>query len=245
MKDQTLKEMTIDSVGVSLMQLFIQHAQDLKKPWQQMSKHQQDSTIDAIRCGVQDAVKQAVELIAAKKRMHVIGTLEQITIKEGVRASIRVGKNAPGLAEIFERQGEAVALVVAHPGEELKGIFEIEGENDQRGLALGHEYKPNSDGEGMPETPAVNGEGPAQDATASSTAEPITTTTTEPEISHLYEEAVQLVTSNNRPSVSFLQRSLQIGSDKARALLDFMQINGVVTAPDERGFRRLVSVVAA
>lgn len=234
MKDQTLKEMTIDSVGVSLMQLFIQHAQDLKKPWQQMSKHQQDSTIDAIRCGVQDAVKQAVELIAAKKRMHVIGTLEQITIKEGVRASIRVGKNAPGLAEIFERQGEAVALVVAHPGEELKGIFEIEGENDQRGLALGHEYKPNSDGEGMKNA-----------AADSLTKEPSDDDKLPEDLRDLYEEAHKLVVEHKRPSVSFLQRKMQIGSEKAKALLDFMQLNGVVSAPDERGYRQLISEEAS
>ena len=67
MEKKELKEMTIDTVGTSLMKLFIQHAQDLKKPWAQMSKHQQDDTLDAIRAGVQEHVKQAVELIAARE----------------------------------------------------------------------------------------------------------------------------------------------------------------------------------
>ncbi len=112
MEKKELKEMTIDTVGTSLMKLFIQHAQDLKKPWAQMSKHQQDETLDAIRAGVQEHVKKAVELIAARDRVHVIGTLEQITIKNGVRASVMMGKGCPGLSRLFECQGEAVALVV-------------------------------------------------------------------------------------------------------------------------------------
>lgn len=238
MEKQELKEMTIDTVGTSLMKLFIQHAQDLKKPWAQMSKTQQDDTLDAIRAGVQEQVKKAVELIAARDRVHVIGTLEQITIKNGVRASVMIGKSCPGLSRLFECQGEAVAVVVAHPGEELKGIFDIKGQDDQRGLDLGHEYKPNSDGEGM--------EGAAEGADG---AEGLSSTDLEDEgipeeLTELYDQAVAAVIAEERPSVNFLQKQLGIGSEKAKTLLDFMQMNGVVTAPDERGFRQLVSAEA-
>lgn len=233
METKELKEMTIDTVGTSLMKLFIQHAQDLKKPWAQMSKTQQDDTLDAIRAGVQEQVKKAVELIAARDRVHVIGTLEQITIKNGVRASVMIGKSCPGLSRLFECQGEAVAVVVAHPGEELKGIFDIKGQDDQRGLELGHEYKPNSDGEGM-EGAADGGEGlPGTDLEDEGMPE---------ELTELYDQAVAAVIAEQRPSVHFLQKQLGIGSEKAKTLLDFMQMNGVVTAPDERGFRQLMGV---
>jgi hypothetical protein len=224
------------------MKLFIQHAQDLKKPWAQMSKHQQDDTLDSIRASVQDAVKQAVELIAARDRVHVIGTLEQITIKNGVRASVMVGKGCPGLSRLFECQGEAVAVVVAHPGEELKGIFDIKGQDDQRGLDLGHEYKRNSDGEGM--------EGAAESTEGTKGAHGLPDSDLEDEampeeLTELYDQAVAAVIAEQRPSVHFLQKELGIGSEKAKTLLDFMQMNGVVTAPDERGFRQLVSTVPA
>lgn len=242
MEKQELKEMTIDTVGTSLMKLFIQHAQDLKKPWAQMSKHQQDDTLDAIRAGVQEQVKKAVELIAARDRVHVIGTLEQITIKNGVRASVMIGKSCPGLSRLFECQGEAVAVVVAHPGEELKGIFDIKGQDDQRGLDLGHEYKPNSDGEGM--------EGATQGVDGAEGAEGQPSTDLEDEgvpeeLTELYDQAVAAVLAHGRPSVYFLQKELGIGSEKAKTLLDFMQINCVVTAPDERGLRQLVGAEAA
>lgn len=239
MEKQELKEMTIDTVGTSLMNLFIQHAQDLKKPWAQMSKTQQDDTLDAIRAGVQEQVKKAVELIAARDRVHVIGTLEQITIKSGVRAGVVIGKNSPGLSRLFECQGEAVAVVVAHPGEELKGIFEIKGEDDQRGLTLGHEYDPKSDGKLM-EVAAEGTEGdddlPDSDLEDQEMPE---------ELTELYDQAVAAVIAEERPSVNFLQKQLGIGSEKAKLLLDFMQINGVVTAPDDRGFRQLASAEKA
>lgn len=239
MEKQELKEMTIDTVGTSLMKLFIQHAQDLKKPWAQMSKTQQDDTLDAIRAGVQEQVKKAVELIAARDRVHVIGTLEQITIKNGVRASVMIGKSCPGLSRLFECQGEAVAVVVAHPGEELKGIFDIKGQDDQRGLDLGHEYKPNSDGEGM--------EGATEDAKGAEglTDSNLDDETMPEELTELYDQAVAAVIAEGRPSVYFLQKELGIGSEKAKLLLDFMQINCVVTAPDERGLRQLVGAEAA
>lgn len=243
MEKKELKEMTIDTVGTSLMKLFIQHAQDLKKPWAQMSKHQQDDTLDAIRAGVQEHVKQAVELIAARDRVHVIGTLEQITIKSGVRAGVVIGKNCPGLSRLFECQGEAVALVVANAGEELKGIFDIKGQDDQRGLDLGHEYKPNSDGEGMEGAADGAVEG-AEGAEGLEDSNPDEDTMPE-ELTELYDQAVAAVLVQGRPSVNFLQKELGIGSEKAKLLLDFMQINGVVTAPDERGFRQLVSAEAA
>lgn len=234
MEKQELKEMTIDTVGTSLMKLFIQHAQDLKKPWPQMSKTQQDDTLDAIRAGVQEQVKKAVELIAARDRVHVIGTLEQITIKNGVRASVMIGKSCPGLSRLFECQGEAVAVVVAHPGEELKGIFDIKGQDDQRGLALGHEYKPESDGKGM--------EGTTEDAKGAEGLEDsnLDDETMPEELTELYDQAVAAVIAEGRPSVNFLQKQLGIGSEKAKTLLDFMQMNGVVTAPDERGMRQMV-----
>ena len=241
MEKKELKEMTIDTVGTSLMKLFIQHAQDLKKPWAQMSKNQQDDTLDAIRAGVQEHVKQAVELIAARDRVHVIGTLEQITIKSGVRAGVVIGKNCPGLSRLFECQGEAVALVVANAGEELKGIFEIKGQDDQRGLDLGHEYKPNSDGEGMERAAegaeGADGAGDLPDTDLDDEGVP-------EELTELYDQAVAAVLAHDRPSVNFLQKELGIGSEKARTLLDFMQMNGVVTAPDERGMRQLVNAEA-
>ena len=159
-----------------------------------------------------------------------------------LRASVMMGKGCPGLSRLFECQGEAVAVVVAHPGEELKGIFDIKGQDDQRGLDLGHEYKPNSDGEGM--------EGAADCADGAEGASGLPDTDLEDEampeeLTELYDQAVAAVIAEERPSVNFLQKQLGIGSEKAKTLLDFMQMNGVVTAPDERGFRQLVSAEAA
>lgn len=225
-----IQEMTRNRIGVELMQLFVQHVQQLKKPWPQLTKSQQDDVLDAIREGVKSSVKTAVEPIAARDRMNVLGRLDAVTIKSGITANIKIGKGTPNLLRLFECQDESVMIVMADPGDELQGVHDIEGEDDQRGLTLGHEYKPDSDGEGMEGVSAL---ADSKDQTA------LEESPLPEELTELYEKAAAAVTSEGRPSVSFVQRKLGIGYEKAKKLLDCMQAKGLVTAPDELGFRQL------
>ena len=50
-----------------------------------------------------------------------------------------------------------------------------------------------------------------------------------------YDEAVQLIATENRPSVSFLQRRLRIGYTRASILMQQLENNGVVSSPNENG----------
>lgn len=228
---EQIKEMTRDRIGVELMQLFVQHIQQLKKPWPQMTKYQQDDVLDAVREGIKTQVKQAVELIAARDRMNVLGRLDAVTIKSGISASIKIGKGTPNLQRLFECQDESVMIVMADPGDELQGIHDIQGEDDQRGLSLGHEYKPNSDGEGFDDQQATADEDDGSEQPAEMPAE----------IAELYDEAVAAVIQHQRPSISFIQRHMAIGYEKAKALIEYMQKDGLVTEPDELlGIRQMV-----
>ena len=56
----------------------------------------------------------------------------------------------------------------------------------------------------------------------------------------LYDEAVRLVRYDNVVSPIFLQRELLIGYNRAARLIDAMEQNGVVTAPDYKGKRKVV-----
>lgn len=142
-------EMTADTVGRDLLQALVQEIKLLPDVWPKMSKSKQDDVIDRLRERVETKVKMAVHLISAEGRTVVAGDLDQITIKDGVKAVIKFSASAPALHELYESSGKAVLVVVANPAQHTGGMDEIRGESDQRAMDLGHEYDPNSDGKGM------------------------------------------------------------------------------------------------
>ena len=59
----------------------------------------------------------------------------------------------------------------------------------------------------------------------------------EAEEGDLYARAVAVVMQSDRPSISFLQRSLGIGYNKSANLIEKMQREGILSAPDSQGKR--------
>lgn len=53
----------------------------------------------------------------------------------------------------------------------------------------------------------------------------------------LYERAKACVLNSNRPTLTYLQRCLQIGYNKACDLMEWLEAEGVVSEPDENGKR--------
>jgi len=141
--------MTADSVGRDLLQALVQEIKLLPDVWPKIPKARQDDVIDRLRERVLTSVTMAVHLISADGRTVVAGDLEQITIKDGVKAVIKFSANAVGLHELYESSGQSVLVVVANPAAHTGGMDEIKGEAVQRAMDLGREYAPNSDGEGM------------------------------------------------------------------------------------------------
>lgn len=57
----------------------------------------------------------------------------------------------------------------------------------------------------------------------------------------LYDEAVTLVLGNRNTSISFVQRHLRIGYNRAARLLEAMEIGGLLSAMDTRGTRTITT----
>jgi hypothetical protein len=140
--------MTADTVGKDLLTALLQEIRLLPDVWVKLPKGKQEDIIDRLRDRVTSNVRMAVHLMASQGRTVVVGDLEQITIKNGTKAVIKIGRGAESLHELYDAQGKAVLIVVADAGDHTGGMDEIHGEADQRGLDLGHEYHDN-DGGGM------------------------------------------------------------------------------------------------
>lgn len=150
--------MTADTVGRDLLQALVQEIKLLPDVWPKLSKSKQDDVIDRLRDRVETKVKMAVHLIASEGRTVVAGDLDQITIKDGVKAVIKFSASAPSLHELYESQNKAVLVVVANHAQHTGGMDEVTGEADQRAMDLGHEYDPNGDGKGMDDSNVVDAE---------------------------------------------------------------------------------------
>ena len=137
---QDFRQMTAETVGKDILQALVMELKLLPKPWPEIPQKKQDDIIDRLRSRVDSNIKMAVHLLAAEGRTVVAGDLDQITIKDGVKAVVKFGSGAANLHELYDVAGKAVLLVVAHAGSHLGGMDDIHGEEDQRGLALGHEY---------------------------------------------------------------------------------------------------------
>ncbi|CAN0620477.1 protein of unknown function [Burkholderia multivorans] len=140
--------MTAGTIGRDLLSALVLELKMLPDIWVKISEKKQDDVIDRLRKRVENAVKMAVHLIASDGRIVVQGDLDQITIKDGVKAVVKFSSAAPNLHELYEASGKAILLVVANPAEHTGGMDEIRGESDQRGLDLGREYT-DEDGDGM------------------------------------------------------------------------------------------------
>jgi hypothetical protein len=54
-----------------------------------------------------------------------------------------------------------------------------------------------------------------------------------------YTEAKALIIDVQNPSIAFLQRSFRLGHGAALELMSALELDGVITPPDEHGYRRL------
>lgn len=179
---QDFRTMTAESVGKDLLSALVTEIKLLPDTWPKIPQKKQDDIIDRLRERVDSQVKMAVHLLAAEGRTVVAGDLDQITIKDGVKAVIKFGSRAANLHELYDVAGKAVLLVVAHSEGNTGGMDEICGEADQRAMDLGHEYHDN-DGGGMD-----NNGSNVIDGDALGLPAPGETTPTDEELQKAYED---------------------------------------------------------
>ena len=60
------------------------------------------------------------------------------------------------------------------------------------------------------------------------------------EVDELYSQAKEIVTETGRASISYVQRRLRVGYNRAARLVEELERAGVVSSPDGRGERRVV-----
>lgn len=143
-----LLNMTAETIGKDLLGALVQEIKLLPDIWPKMSQSKQNDVIDRLHNRVENAVRMAVHIIASNNQVVVDGDLEQITIKDGAKAVIKINQNHPNFLGLCGAQGKSVLVTVASAAEFTGGMDEVRGESDQRAMDLGQEYT-DQDGDGM------------------------------------------------------------------------------------------------
>lgn len=224
---QDFRNMTADTIGKDLLGALVAEIKLLPDPWQKLSKAKQDDVIDRLRARVESNVKMAVHMLAAEGRVTIAGDLDQITIKDGVKAVVKFGSGAANLHELYDVAGKAVLVVVANAADHTGGMDEVQGESDQRGLDLGHEYHDN-DGGGMPE-----GSGDVIDGEVLGLPSPDQVAPTEEELDAAYEEGYQAAADGKPESDCPIVRS-EIVAQWMRGFRDWHEQNPADDAANDK-----------
>lgn len=147
-QEKDIREMTSDTIGRDLLQAVVQEIKLLPDLWVKMSQKKQDEVINRVRTRIECNVRMAVHLIASANRTTVVGDLEQITSKDGIKAVFKISSSSLGRHDLFDSVGKACLIVIADAEEAVGGMDDIKGESDQRAMDLSKEYT-DQDGDGM------------------------------------------------------------------------------------------------
>lgn len=137
-----------------LIEAMIDELGKMSGTWKQLSKTQQDVSIERLRSAVYAMTQEAIETIAREGCQSAAAKIESITIKDGAKATIKLLSN---LTHAIPYVGRQVMLVFTDAEKFQEGAEGIEGDADQASLDLGGD---DQDDEAAPEPQAPDAGGP-------------------------------------------------------------------------------------
>ena len=143
----------VDAVAIAaetmrgdLMSCLIDEFKTAPDVWAKMSEDTQRDLIYRVQSRVQDAIRSAVEIIASDNRPTIVATVEQVTVKDGIKAVVSLPKSDAQRHELFDAAGMSVLLIVGGATSYYGGADQVKPDPDQPPLngfgAVPSEAKP-------------------------------------------------------------------------------------------------------
>ena len=124
-----------ETMGRDLLEALVAEIRLMPDVWQKLGQEAQDDVIERLGNRVRDLTRQAVGLIVSTERTVLAATVDSVTFKDGIKATLKIAKTARGRHDLADQEGADVVLVIADPGEYFQGMVEIRGEDDQLPLS--------------------------------------------------------------------------------------------------------------
>lgn len=107
-----------------------------KKSWQEMGEAEQREVASNTEMSIAHAIDKAVQIMAADGRQTILATLEQITIKDGIKAVAVLDKHSPYRHDLADAQGKEILIVVGGGDTYHGAASEVEITKDEPSLPL-------------------------------------------------------------------------------------------------------------
>ena len=128
-----IKEIASRELQKNLVESLLAQVKLMPKPWRELTEAEQSDCIDAFKRTTKIATDCAVRLIASNGATVVVGDLDSITIKDGVKAVIKVASDAENLEALYKASGLQVLITVAGQITD-EGLDDIKPDPDQKDM---------------------------------------------------------------------------------------------------------------
>jgi len=145
---QNTSAIAANTLAKDLLSALVTEIKLLPDVWPKLVQDKQNEIIDRLRARVISGIAQAVNIISSQGKIAIAGELEQILVKDGAKATIKIESKTQSLHDLCEMQAQRIFIVSADHLQYLGGVGDIQGEPDQRSFNMGHEYT-DTDGAGM------------------------------------------------------------------------------------------------
>lgn len=137
-----------------LMQVVIGNLEKMKTPWAHTSEKNQEIALNAMRQLVDQAVTQAVMVINSERKPRLNATVDSVTFKDEIKATLTLGKSTEGRHSLADAAGSTICIILANPEQFTTGGDKVKPQPDQKQLAgldkqaatEGYEIVPPKDG---------------------------------------------------------------------------------------------------
>lgn len=107
-----------------------------RRPWNERSEKEQRLVINAAQALGNEVVRNVVNLVAAASFPALKGTLEAVTVKNGLKAAILLSRTDTLRHELLDAQGKQVMVVVADPDQFMDQREDVAVRLDEPALPL-------------------------------------------------------------------------------------------------------------
>jgi len=195
-----------------LVDTTINELRTLKAPYSSLNEATQQEVINRVTKAVQDAVLVAVRVISARGVDTIPMTVVDAKFKaKAITVTAAIDAQDPNRHGLIDVAGKLCLLVMA-PNDYEAAMDDIVPDRDQKDLPL-------------PAGDILDGMGHGGDDDSPEGDDP------------LYPDVVRVVSETRRASISAIQRKFGIGYNRAGRLIERMEADGLITAPDSHGGR--------
>lgn len=139
MNTETAAELDLLSaktLKTALMQITLDELKNAQDVWLKLSESEQDEILSRLDKRVSDATRQTHELFATSGIARVKAALDQVTVKDGIKLQLSLGRFDTAMHSVVDAQGQTVYLVLANPEQFTDAPHEHKPDADQRALDL-------------------------------------------------------------------------------------------------------------